>query len=496
MDTKRNLCPLGNCWCWWNCWSCFIVVGALGLLAVEISFDDIERNLIVKSLVLTNDSQTTKILTQKTIIDLQVHLFNITNSDDVIDLNAKPILQTVGPYVYRREATKVDINFTDECASKKCLQFSEFSQVFFDENKSSGLPENETITVPDIVTVARKNAYWTFGGIFTKSKASSFMWNMPLPIFYAIFRSPIGLLTNMNNSQDGPFTMNTGISDIAKLGHLEAFNEETKLDTWESEYANMINGTMDVVTPPGLKLGEKRYVFSAGACRSFSFTATEAVFSKDIPQFKLLKMTLDKEQLQSVIENPDNLAFYKNDPHTDNRIPSGFLPLKIKDFSIPIFISMPYFHLVENETKNSVIFESSTEPNLEPYFLVDPKSGFLMEVNIHYQINIFLAKEDWKFDRDLIIPLAYIKSIASAKKEDAQKLYWLAYELPATIRTCLRLAIGFLLTLGIMRFVFAIYIKYLGARVHRNEKSEITCSQNELTLSDRVLNDFVFSTLC
>lgn len=94
-------------------------------------------------------------------------------------------------------------------------------------------------------------------------------------------------------------------------------------------------------------------------------------------------MTLDKEQLQSVEENPDNLAFSDKDPEYP---PSGFLSwTKCLDSPLPIFISMPYFHLVENETKNSVIFESPVEPNLEPYFLVDPvrKMAFISDSVIH-----------------------------------------------------------------------------------------------------------------
>ncbi|VDO11540.1 unnamed protein product [Rodentolepis nana] len=294
-DTTLKLYPLDKCWYWWNCWSYVLVVAALGLLAVEIYFEDIEKNLIVKSLILSNDSQTSQILTQKTIVDLQVHLFNITNSEEVV---------------------------------------------------------------------------------------------------------------------------------------------------------------ADVVTPPGLKLGDKRYIFFAGLCRSFSFTATEAVFSEDVPQLKLLKMTLDKEQLQSVEENPDNWAFHDKDTFTGNFAPSGFVPLKrcLKGPDVPIFISMPYFNLVDNETKSAVIFESPPESNWEPYFLLDP--------------------------------------LISVKKEDAQKLYWLAYEVPVIFRTCLRLTIAFLFSLATLRSLIAVYIKYFGTRVEEKQNCEITSSQNELALTD-----FAFSTL-
>ncbi|VDO11539.1 unnamed protein product [Rodentolepis nana] len=177
-----------------------VVVAALGLLAVEIYFEDIERNLIVKSLILSNDSQTSQILTQKTIVDLQVHLFNITNSEEVVGSEAKPKLQTVGPYVYRRETKKEDITYTDECESKKCLEYSESSQMYFEANKSSAFPENETITVPNIVRV-------------------------------------------LNDTFDGPFTINTGEGDITKLGELEAFKGMTLNDIWDTDYANMLNGT-------------------------------------------------------------------------------------------------------------------------------------------------------------------------------------------------------------------------------------------------------------
>ncbi|VUZ42939.1 unnamed protein product, partial [Hymenolepis diminuta] len=139
-------------------------------------------------------------------------------------------------------------------------------------------------------------------------------------------------------------------------------------------------------------------------------------------------MTLDKEQLQSVEENPDNLAFNDKDPEYP---PSGFLNVtRCLGSPLPIFISMPYFHLVENETKNSVIFESPFEPNLEPYFLVDPKTGILVGANIHYQINTFMSKEKHDIARNMFIPLAYFKSVINAEEEAIQMLYKLAYEFP------------------------------------------------------------------
>ncbi|KAM3180506.1 hypothetical protein ACTXT7_016155 [Hymenolepis weldensis] len=376
---------------------CFMGVAALGLLVVEFYFDDIERDLVAKGIVLTNGSRTFELMTRQTNLGIHVHLFNITNSENVTKFEAKPILQTVGPYVYESKITRTNITFTDECASKKCLQFSELTQLFFDVNKSSEFPENEKIVVPDIVKVGAKNiadkknvVSGTFINFVLRTrknfcilKASELMWGLDdsllsLGSLIGMFKdSTVGLLRAVNNSIGGPYTVNTGENDITKIGQLEAYKNMKKLNTWASEYANMINGTTDVVSPPGLKLGEKRYVFSSLICRSLSFTATEAVFLKNLPQFKLLKMTLDKEQLQSVEENPDNLAFNDKDPEYP---PSGFLSLtRCLNSPLPIFISMPYFHLVENETKNGVIFESPVEPNLEPYFLVDPKTWHCKE---------------------------------------------------------------------------------------------------------------------
>ncbi|VUZ42940.1 unnamed protein product, partial [Hymenolepis diminuta] len=92
-------------------------------------------------------------MTRQINVSIHVHLFNITNSENVTKSEARPILQTVGPYVYRSEVTRNNVTFTNECASKKCLKFSERTRLFFDVNKSSGFPENENIMVPDIVKV-------------------------------------------------------------------------------------------------------------------------------------------------------------------------------------------------------------------------------------------------------------------------------------------------------------------------------------------------------
>ncbi|KAM7536558.1 hypothetical protein Aperf_G00000084833 [Anoplocephala perfoliata] len=355
---------------------------------------------IAQKLVILNSSVTFNLTTSPSTTDLQVYLFSLANLDDVKNEKVKPILRTLGPYVYRREVTKINISYIDNGTSRKYLRFTEYNRCYFEPEKSVGDPKKDIIIIPNIIKI-------------------------------------------LNNSFDGPYTINTGEGDITKIGKLEAYEDKTILDVWDSDYANMLNGTTIGVTPPGVKLGDKRYVFCPGLCRSLSFTATEWVTSKHVPQLKLLKLKLDKEQLQSVYENPENAVFNEKVFPTDRYAPSGLWDINRclnLSFDVPLYVSMPYFHLVDEKTKNDIIFESPIQQGLEPYFLIDP--------------------------------------LVSADKEASELLYKSAYEVPMSTRTSLRQLIGIVALLTVFLFAYAVLLKY-------RERAELrSCEYNRKILED------------
>jgi hypothetical protein len=70
-----------------------------------------------------------------------------------------------------------------------------------------------------------------------------------------------------NNSNDGQFRVNTGVSDNRALGRIEEWNGQPNLTTWAGESCNAINGTDSIIYPPFWSAKDTVTIFVAAMCR-------------------------------------------------------------------------------------------------------------------------------------------------------------------------------------------------------------------------------------
>jgi len=70
-----------------------------------------------------------------------------------------------------------------------------------------------------------------------------------------------------NNSNDGRYRVNRGISDNRALGRIEEWNGHSRLTTWAGGACNDINGTDSTIFPPFWTPEDNIYIFVSDVCR-------------------------------------------------------------------------------------------------------------------------------------------------------------------------------------------------------------------------------------
>ncbi|CUT99480.1 CD36 class B scavenger receptor [Echinococcus multilocularis] len=485
--------------------SCLVASIALSLMTCELLFDTIEGTIIGKKLVITENSSSFQILTTDFSSTLQFYLFNLTNAEEWQRNGTKPRLRTVGPYVYRRITKKKGVRFSEDRCGRRVLEYSLSTAYYFERNGSIGDPGQDRLLVPNFVEriatsmisqAGSTTTQWlwilTPNPLLMNLTAEEIMWGheyqslSTAKVFGMVKDTKIGLFNRLNNTLYGPYQINTGAHDISKLGALVAFEGKINLDKWGSVYANMLNGSADAITPPSVKIGVRRHMFSSDLCRSVSFIAKKWVSASNYPRLKLLALEMEEKIFVSADEEPENVAFHPKVYPTNQYPPTGLLSLSpCVDFGIagdePLFISLPYFNQATVEVKEAVDFEGPTEPNLTSHLHIDPKTGILIEGELVYQINVFLAKKIQKTPKDIYFPLVYVKDITRAGGESAQQLHQMAYEFPAVIHRTLQALVGVFEILAVLLLI-PVLILYRREYRHLRAQFEEECSE-EKTLS-------------
>jgi len=83
-----------------------------------------------------------------------MYLWNWTNAADVQAYKVKPTFEQLGPYVYREERKKMDIEWHDNGT----VTYNPRRTWFWDEDLSGG-KQTDLITVPHLPSLVSKNCF-------------------------------------------------------------------------------------------------------------------------------------------------------------------------------------------------------------------------------------------------------------------------------------------------------------------------------------------------
>lgn len=79
-------------------------------------------------------------------LDYKVYLFNVTNPDDVLK-GALPIVNEVGPYVYRLHNSKLVTNISPD---KSIVSFKNIQKYVFDSEATAPRTQNDNLVVLNV----------------------------------------------------------------------------------------------------------------------------------------------------------------------------------------------------------------------------------------------------------------------------------------------------------------------------------------------------------
>lgn len=184
------------------------------------------------------------------------YFFNVTNAQDIEQRGHKPMLEEIGPFTYRSDWSKRDIEDDD---AKNIINFKQFKTWQFEPELSIADHKLQLVTLnaPLAITLtliqsasSAVRLLVTFSldglsdGFFTKRSVEQLLFDgYPdlLTTFGPLLNAEMlsqgghfGYMNARNNSLDGMYEINTGLDDITKLNTINRFNGKTKLTYWNN----------------------------------------------------------------------------------------------------------------------------------------------------------------------------------------------------------------------------------------------------------------------
>ncbi|GCC19645.1 hypothetical protein chiPu_0021106 [Chiloscyllium punctatum] len=184
----------------------------------------------------------------------------------------------------------------------------------------------------------------------------------------------------LNNTDTGLFTINTGVDDINKVHKINTWNGLKQVNFWHSVQCNMLNGTAGEMWPPFMDPSDTLKFFSPDACRSLELIYQNSDSTFGIPSFRYIA---PKTMFANGTVYPPNEGFC---PCRE----SGVMNVSTCRHHSQVFISHPHFY-----NADPVLWEAieGLHPNEREHALfidIHPLSGIPLNVSIKLQLNLFL----------------------------------------------------------------------------------------------------------
>lgn len=384
--------------------SAVLLVVGIGLV-LSHAFRAIMHNRLKKEIVLVEGSRVFESWkTPPPPVYMEFFFFNVTNVDEFLTNEAKPVVKQIGPYTYREYRVKDNVSMVD--GDLKVSAYNTKSFVFLRE-KSVGDPSTDSITTVNIpawaVMTKLKGNFWkanlvsiwmnSFGtGLFTTRTVDELLWGYEDQLLTRISSSNpevekvFGLMYKKNGSNDGEFVYHTGRQNYLDYGRVITWQGQSKLDFWTSNQSNSINGSDGSAFHPLLTKDERLYIFTPDLCRSIYMEFEKDVEVKGIPAYRF---TPPRSVLASKEENPANEGFCVTPQEC---LGTGLLKVSPCRKGAPVVASFPHFHLAEDKYVAAIEGMSPQRQHHQTFLDLNPTTGVIVRANKRAQVNVLLSR--------------------------------------------------------------------------------------------------------
>jgi len=391
---------------------CFSLIGFLMILAaIGLYFmsDYMIRFQVFRNILLEKNSKAFQSwLHPPAKILREYYFFDVLNPSEIESGIAKPQVIQRGPYVYSEVWEKKNANFLDQ----DTLRFSPVITIHFEPSLSNGT-EDDLITFLNIPAVsmieslmnAQTNAFSVLGinlmfkmlqtKLFVTKTVGQLIsgYDDPLMKMASIImpnqvkNGQFSILNGRNGTAWQNFTINTGKSKAQNVGKVKSWNDLKSLNFWDSETANMINGTDGSVYGPFRTKDQVLYSFNSGMCRSYRM---EYLKDNVIKGIKTFDFHLPKYMFYNTTYNPDNIGFCGKD---NKCFANGVQNISKCYTGASAFISLPHFLNAEPGVFENMIDGLKPEESLHDFILhFEPTTGVPISGNIRLQISFYVQQ--------------------------------------------------------------------------------------------------------
>lgn len=483
-----------------------IVTLILGIVLSTIPWLDY---FILKNLRLWNDTLSFHYWQRPGVVRLtRVYIYNVTNPTGFLN-GEKPRLQEVGPFVYREDMEKVNINFYDNFTvsyqHKKILQF--VPELSIDKNTRIITPNIPLLT---LTSLSSKLGYFlskTISMVLTAAKFEPFISVTADQLvfgyddalvslahrFYPRHMRPMarmGLLIGRNGTLEEISTIKTGHTGMDEFGYISRLNGLDHLPTWHEKPCVSITGSEGSFFPPrDITKADTVYIYDKDLCRVIPLKYSEGV-EKDGINADLYR--LPENAYGDSGKNPENMCFDADDYEPEK----GLQNISPCQYGAPVYISNPHFYQSHPDFLDSVDGLKPNQSEHETYFKIQPKLGVPLEGKVRIQLNLKVkqAKHIYpvKNFRDFMFPVMWLEEGISELTPSIRRWIYLAtvfapFMIPVAAYFMIisgSFAIIFIFVRAYQNFVFArdptLEILEMGRRSIRRGSSFISTHQHKI----------------
>jgi len=431
-------------------------------------FGDIMKN----KLELENNTQTYKYWQQIPVpLYMSIYLFNWTNPEETLQKGVKPILQQLGPYVFKENRTKVNPIFNNN----DTITYMQLKSWQFDGTLSNGSLCDRVTTVNIILNIlgdklqtinehwiyVLTNYYFKLTNIdkpYLTKTASEFIFDgYDDPILDVIIKlkdfvhidipfKKVGWFygMNMTTTADGLINMFTGKDNIEKVGLVHSVNYKTKLNIFNKD-CSLSNASVGDLWPEHTAMQPNMSIYIPSICSAITLTNKNHTY---INGLKGVEFGAGSDVFNDTCYCP-----------LSGCLSPGVRSLSLcGDNKLPIFISFPHFYLADKSYIQSITGMIPNQTLHEFKIILEHDYSIPLCVHARLQFNIKMQPiKELKILKnvpDLYLPVFWFSESFEIPRNMSDQLLIVTNVLPILIPY-----LWFIMALtGSIMLIFSIYL--------------------------------------